>query len=261
MECSVAKRWSRYLIAALAWVGVLWCGGAASALPVSVFFDGPADASGRRLGVSATSAAAAQAAGLPWIAPRVLQDAPASLRLVMEEITPADVSISPPGQPPRHQALATGWVEAVSGSGGTGGGGAHGSSLHVVFRSAGPGQAMLEGIPTLVEYDETRVGLSLDPALGWKLLQVPDPVLGVLNLPALDVPEPSPGGGPEAFSALELVTQSLHDDGKGGVVWPRLRAELAMLVVPESQTGALLLSGLVLLASRQRQRGRRLAGS
>ena len=39
------------------------------------------------------------------------------------------------------------------------------------------------------------------------------------------------------------------------------RVELAMVVVPESQTGALLLSGLVLLASRRRQSGRRLAGS
>lgn len=235
---------SRNLVAWLALNAWLVIASAAQAASIPVLFDGPTSL-GQHFGTSAAGATAAQAAGVPVLTPP-LQNASGRLSLVGQNLTPGNLDeedLITPFETDSHWTL-----QNISGL-------AYSDVVYLVFLTADPTELTLSTGPVTVDHDESQVGLRIDAASGWVLLQTSVAGLGTLYYPAVRLGPLGVGAQAQVDVNYYLNDLRYFEDGNDFVVaLPTLRFAMAVVPIPEPGTGLLVGAGLCLLAVRARQR-------
>jgi hypothetical protein len=224
--------------------GSLLLSGSAFAASIGLTFNGPTDSTGKHWGISASSASAAQAAGIPVMnAP--ISEVSGNLDIVNQDlgsVTLTKDDLVTPFQVTSHWTAESEQNFANS-------------VVWLVFTSIDPRTFTLGGQEKDVNYDPTQVGLRVDSSAGWVLLQTSAPSLGTIYYPAVRL-------GPLAFQEREVVNvpyflqQLITFDSNGSKVLPlpKLRIAIGLTPIPEPTTALLLVAGLCGLALRARAR-------
>lgn len=232
-----------FALAALAAGSLALSGSAARAVSVGVLFDGPTDASGQHFGVSASSASAAQSAGIgivsvPMYNPGVLsivdQDVQ-SLELSQDDLhTPFDVSSRWTVEGERDM---TAFI------------------VYLVFTTADPTSIQIGSQTLPVSYDEEKVGLRLDSSSGWVLLQTSSASLGTLYYPAIRLATFGLDDRQDITVRYHLEQLLTFESGnKTFLPLPKLHLMVGITPIPEPGTALLLCVGLLGFAVRSRAR-------
>ncbi len=229
----------------------LWVAGclalyAAPALAAStaVVFDGPTQG-GQHYGLSAASKTAAQAAGVSIITPSMF-----SVNGVIDIVDQDLGSLTLDEVPSAPFETTSVWTaQNVLGSNLDG-------TVYLVFTTADPRTISLPGGGTqLVDYDESQVGLRIDAATGWVLLQTSAAGLGPLYYPAIALGSLLPDQTKQLD--VKYVLNQILSFASGNetfVPLPELRIAMAFVPVPEPGTALLVAAGLIGLAARPRTR-------
>ena len=223
----------------VALVGAL--AGSAAATPFPITFNGQGAA--QNFGISAASASAAQAAGIPILQTTVF-DVTGVLDVVHQSLSAVHLSQTP-NTP--FQTDSTWTVESVFGS--------HlDANMYLVFTTTDPGTVMLPGGNQNFEYQDSLVGLVLDATKGWALLQTSDPQLGTIFYPAISLGALDPGQQKDVDLRYHLEQLITFPNGNDKILaLPKLRIAVAQ-VIPEPSTALLFAFGLLGLAARSRAR-------
>jgi hypothetical protein len=215
----------------------------AAAAPFDAVFNGPADGGGQNFGLSASSASAAQAAGVPLVVTDIFDTAG-----VINVVDQGLGGIHPSQFPTPFETDSTWTIESAFGSTLAG-------SVYLVFTTTDPRSFTLNGVLQTVEYEDSLAGLELDPSNGWTLIQESDPQLGTLFYPAINLGSLDPGQ--QKSFVLRYHLEEIHTFPDGNDTFlplPSLRIAVAFVPVPEPGTGFLLALGLAGLATRARKR-------
>ncbi|HVN39460.1 MAG TPA: PEP-CTERM sorting domain-containing protein [Myxococcota bacterium] len=233
-----------FALALLAASAQLLSAAAAFGGTIGLTFDGPTDSTGKHWGVSASSASAAQAAGIGLLnAPisettgnlDIVNQDIGSLRLTQSDlVTPFDVTSRWTAESEQNFANSVVWL---------------------VFTSIDPRTFEVNGQQKDVPYDPTKVGLRVDSSSGWVLLQTSAPSLGTIYYPAIRL-GPLGSQDREVVNVPYFLQQLITFNSNGSTVLPlpKLRIAIALTAIPEPTTGLLLVAGLCGLAVRARVR-------
>jgi tetratricopeptide (TPR) repeat protein len=226
-------------------LALLACVSAARAASIPVLFDGPL-AGGQHFGLSTTSAAAAQAAGVP-VLQVPLASARDRLRIVAQELASQNLT---PGDLVTPFEVRSGWTARnVSGAN-------FANDAYLVFTTADPRAVQLSTGSVTADHDETRVGLRIDSADGWVLFRAVDAALGELHYPAVRLGSLAANAQAQVAVSYYLNQLLTYPDGNTTTVpLPRLR--IALAVIPEPLTALLVAAGLGMLAAVGRVRAKR----
>jgi hypothetical protein len=218
----------------------------ALAVPYAALFDGPAGGDGQNFGLSASSAAAAQAAGVPVVVTPIFTTV-GVLEVVNQDL--ASITVDSDDLDIPFEIDSTWTVESVFSTPLIG-------NAYLVFPTTDPRTIDLGSGPQTIEYEDSLVGLVLDGAQGWALIQVSDPQLGTLFYPAISLGSLDPGQQKDV--ELRYHLEQLFNFPVGGgqelVPLPTLRIRFAFVPIPEPTTGLLVATGLLGLAARTRSR-------
>jgi hypothetical protein len=215
---------------------------AAQAASIPVLFDGPVSGS-QHYGVSAAGATAAQAAGVSLLS-APLESSRNKLLVTDQDL--GSLSLDPEDLITPFEVTSQWTLENVSGL-------AYADDVYLVFTTADPRDVVLSTGTVTADHDETQVGLRIDGANGWVLLQTSVAGLGTLYYPAVRLGPLGVGAQAQIDVSYYLNQLLSFEDGNDTVVpLPKLR--IAMAVIPEPGTGLLLGAGLLLLAARARSR-------
>ena len=214
----------------------------ARAASIGVVFDGPTNASGQHYGLSASSATAAQAAGVGIVTPP-MYDPDGVLSIVDQDLQ--SVSLEP-GDLVTPFEIRSRWTAQSELD-------LSNDIVYLVFTTVDPRTFTIGSETMDVNYDEEKVGLRIDPASGWVLLRTSAASLGTLYYPAIPL-------GPLALAQQKQVDVnyyleqliSFDSDGKTYLPLPKLHIQVAITPIPEPGTALLLALGLGGLAVRAR---------
>lgn len=242
MGISLSLRLRPLLFALLVGLCLAGSASAARAASIDVFFDGPVQ-SDQHFGLSAAGAAAAQLAGVAVVAPE-MRSAGGDVEIVDQQLEAQSLTLNDLVAP--FTATSTWTAENTSDTNIS-------DIVYLVFTTAGGRLIDLSTGPVMADYDETQVGLRIDPATGWVLLQTSTQALGALYYPAIPLGPLAPGQQKQ-FDVNYVLNQllSFPDGDTTYVPLPQLR--IAIVVVPEPGTALLLGAGLLGLAFRARKR-------
>ena len=219
------------------------CAAPAGAVPYSALFNGPVSGPSN-IGVSAGSASAAQAAGVPIVTPPVFSAA-GVLDVVDQDLD--SITIDPDDLDAPFEIDSTWTIENIFGSDLNG-------QLYLLFVAVDPRTIQIGGQTEIVDHIDSQTGLVIDGATGWVIVQTVDPVLGTLYYPAISLGSLSDGQQKDIVLRYVLNDLINFPDGPETIVpLPQLRLGMAF-IVPEPATGLLVVLGLVGLAARARQR-------
>jgi hypothetical protein len=205
----------------------------AAATPVTVFFDGPSG-----FGVSAASAAAAEAAGVEFRYPGFVGSASGVLS-VSSQVLQGDANSQSSLLLAQSGNTATSiWtVENVSSIDLRG-------ETYFLFVT---GMAFsIDG--EIVEYGDANVGLSIDPARDWVLVRTSmEPGQGYYY-PAVALGSLGAGASAAPFAVNYVVDQPIQRLATNKLVLPQFAAGMGFEPIPEPTAGVLMGLGLALLA-------------
>jgi len=232
--------------AALAAAAALVLAAPAAALPVTVFFDGPTDASGQNWGISDAGKDALVAKGVSLIAPPVY-DVDGSLGVVDQDLQRSSVIIR---LFVRQSSVTSMWTAGADRD--------LAGDVYLLFAAPEPYSLTSSGGPVSVSYAPDNVGLTIDPAAAngdsWVLVQTTDPVLGTLYYPGISLGSLIDGETTDPFAVNYALRRQLLQNVNGDLALPQFHLLMAFVPVPEPSTAALFALGLGALAWRRRAR-------
>jgi hypothetical protein len=218
---------------------------AAPALAAStvVLFDGPT-LSGQHYGMSSATKDSALAAGVSIVTPPMFS-VTGVIDIVDQDLSTLTLD-EVPASPFETTSVWT--AKNVYGSNLDG-------TVYLVFTTADPREVALPGGNQIADHDEAQVGLRIDAATGWVLLQTSAQGLGTLYYPAISLGSLD-ANQEKQFDVRYALNQilSFQSGNETIVPLPRLRIAMAFVPVPEPGTALLLAAGLLGLAARARTR-------
>jgi hypothetical protein len=230
-------------IMTLAALGAVVAATSASGASMTVMFDG-----NDGFGVSEVAAMDAQAnGGIDIVTPEFVGEATNILSIVSQNLQIGSIDPFPPLDSGPHTAISNWQAQNESDFDLIG-------STYLLFVTTDPSEAGSETIA----YQDSDIGLTIDPDAGWVLVRSEDPLSGdVYYYPALQLGSLESGEITDAFALRYFIDGAMEVVG-GTYVLPELRIGLGFTVVPEPSSGALITLPLLgLLASRRRAaRGR-----
>jgi hypothetical protein len=243
MSCSTHCRSRRSLLGLLVAGCLAFHAAPALAASTAVLFDGPT-LSGQHYGLSETSKTAAQSAGISIITPTMF-----SVNGVIDIVDQDLGSLVLDSVPSAPFETTSVWTaKNVLGSNLDG-------TVYLVFTTADPREVVLPGGNQIADHDESQVGLRIDAADGWVLLQTSAAGLGSLYYPAVALG--SLLANQEKQLDVRYVLNQILSFESGAqtlVPLPKLRIAMAFVPIPEPGTALLLGAGLIGLATRARKR-------
>jgi hypothetical protein len=216
----------------------------AGAVPYDALFDGPSQG-GTQFGISVGSAAAAQAAGVPIVTTSIFA-IDGVLEVVDQDVE--SINIDPSDLETPFEVDSTWTIENVFGQDLDG-------TVYLLFVAADPREIVINGQTEVVDHIDSEVGLQIDGAGGWSLVQTSDAQLGTLHYAAFSLG--SMDAGQQKQVDLRYVLNDLINFPQGAqtvVPLPKLRIALGFTPIPEPGTALLVALGLTALAARARQR-------
>lgn len=215
-----------------------------AAIPYDALYNGPTQ-NGTNFGISASSASAAQAAGIPIITPPVFSGA-GVIDIVDQDIE--SVTLDPGDLVTPFEADSTWTVENIFGSDLDG-------ALYLVFVAVDPRTVVVNNQSHVIDHIDALTGLEIDAAKGWSIVQTTDAQLGTIYYPAISLG--SLDDGQQKQFDLRYHLEDLKTIPLGAltvVPMPQMRLAIAFVPVPEPGTALLVALGLAGLATRARQK-------
>lgn len=209
----------------------------AHALPVTCMFNGP-DGFG-------VSEADALASGLPIFSPAFVGSAEGIFDIAFQDLDEASINPSPPSGPGPHTATSAWQMQNISDFDLEG-------STFLLFVTVDP----FEIGGQVFDYPDANVGLTIDPADGWFLVQtsfMDGADLVNLYYPALLLGSLAPDEITDTFAVNYFINQEIDQVGNTFIL-PQLRIGLGFEPIPEPGTFALFGLGLMSLALKRRRR-------
>ena len=223
--------------ARMAWAIVLWLvagvAAPAAATPVTLYFDGPSG-----YGVAAGDALAS---GIPIEEPDYVVDAAGILSVVDQDVQLGSIDPSPPIAASGNSLTSIWTVENTSLYDLLG-------DTFFLFVTTVPYEIGKE----TVTYDDSGVGLSIDPDLGWVLIHTNAGPGEDYYFPAMSLGSLAPGERADAFDVNFVVDAPLAQVGNTFVL-PRFQTGMGFAPIPEPGAAMLMGLGLVLLATLRRR--------
>jgi len=234
----------RVAFAGLAAGFLLFSASTALAGSMGLTFSGPSDGEGKHWGTSAADAAAARAAGIPLMS-APLFNSDGNLKVTKQELNQITLDRNELQTP---FEVSSDWTTKAQRN-------LKGSEVFLVFTSIDPRTIKVGGKKHDVIYDPTQVGLHLDSADGWVLMQVNDQNLGTVYYPAIKL-GPLKENKSKGIDVPYFLEQLVTFDRKNNTIvpLPKLRIAVALAPIPEPGTAMLLGVGLMGLALRKRER-------
>jgi hypothetical protein len=224
--------------ARVAWAIALWLvagvAAPAAATPVTLYFDGPSG-----YGVAEGDALTS---GVPIEEPPYVVDAAGILRVVDQDVQLGSIDPFPPIAASANSLTSTWTVENESSYDLLG-------DTYILFATT---VAYAIG-GEVVEYDDSDVGLSIDPDLGWVLIHTNAGPGEDYYFPAMLLGSLVPGEVAAPFAVNFVVDAPMQQVGNTFVL-PQFQTGLGFAPIPEPGAATLMCLGLVLLATFGRQR-------
>jgi hypothetical protein len=227
----------------LAWALAFWlvvgAAAPAAAVPVTLFFDGPSG-----YGVSAESAQDALAMGVAFVYPDFVGSASGVLNVSSQVLQGDPDSIGSLLLGQSGNTATSSWtVENVAPKDLLG-------DTYFLFVTSTPFSFEDE----MVEYDDAKVGLTIDPDLGWVLVRTSmEPGQGYYY-PAVSLGSLLAGESADPFDVNYVVDAPVGQVGANTLVLPQLAGGMGFAPIPEPTAGVLMSVGLALLALVARRR-------
>ena len=235
MSASTSRLGTR---ARVAWAIALWLvagvAAPAAAIPVTLYFDGPSG-----YGVAEGDALTS---GVPIAEPDYVVDAAGILRVIDQDVQLGSIDPSPPIAATAN-SLASIWTVENESSYDLFG------DTYILFATT---VAYAIGKET-VTYDDSDVGLSIDPDLSWVLIHTSAGPGEDYYFPAMSLGSLAPGEVAAPFAVNFVVDAPLAQVGNTFVL-PQFQTGLGFAPIPEPGGATLMGLGLVLLATLRRQR-------